>query len=292
MNMQTYQNKDMKYHLLRAAINLFGKGPSELEPAQLDKVRSQASKECELEQMVLDSAEARDVHIPESMLQDSLKQVENGYPDKESFVSDLDENGMSEAQFKEAISRELKVNTVLDRISSRHASISEMDCLLFYYMHKDKFSQPATRTARHILITINDDFPENTREAVLEKMTAIRQRVLNKPKRFTEQASKHSECPTAMNGGLLGKLPKGQLYPELDEVLFNLKDGGISDVVESELGLHILYCEQIHPAGPVSFKEAEPRIREKLTKRRMRMCQKSWLSELKEKATQGEDDDE
>ncbi len=164
--------------------------------------------------------------------------------------------------------------------------------MLFYYMHKDKFSQPETRTARHILITINDEFAENARDAVLEKMAAIRKRVTAKPKRFAEQAMKHSECPTAMNGGLLGKLPKGQLYPELDAVLFNMNDGGISDVVESELGLHILYCEQIHPAGPVSFKEAEPRIREKLTKRRMRMCQKSWLSELKEKANQGENDDE
>ncbi len=57
-------NTDIKYHVLRAAINLFGKGPAELEPAQLDKARSQAIKEVELEQLVLDSNEARDVHIP------------------------------------------------------------------------------------------------------------------------------------------------------------------------------------------------------------------------------------
>lgn len=291
--METYHmNTDIKYHVLRAAITLFGKGPSELEPAQLDKVRSQATKECELEQLVLDSDEARDVHIPESMLRDSVKQVENGYSDKEAYLSDLDENGMSESQFKEAISRELKVNTVLDRISSRHVKISEMDCMLFYYMHKDKFAQPETRTARHILITINEDYAENTRAAVVTKIESIRKRLLNKPKRFSEQATKHSECPTAMNGGLLGKILKGQLYPELDEVLFNMKEGAISDVVESELGFHILYNEQIHPAGPVSFKEAEARIREKLSKRRMRMCQKSWLSELKTKAIQGESDDE
>lgn len=292
--METMQQKnpEMKYHVLRAAINLFGKGPRQLEPAQLDKVRSQAIKEVELEQLVLDSNEARDVHIPESVLRDSVKQVESGYPDKESYLSDLDDNGMDEAQFKEAIARELKVNTVLDRISSRHAKITEMDCMLFYYMHKDKFSQPETRTARHILITVNDDFEENKRQAVIERMQSIRKRLLNKPKRFPEQATKHSECPTAMNGGLLGKIPKGQLYPELDAVLFNMKDGEISEVVESELGFHILYCEQIHPAGPVSFKEAEARIREKLTKRRMRMCQKSWLAELKEKAQQGDNDDE
>jgi len=285
-------NTDIKYHVLRAAINLFGKAPAELEPAQLDTVRSQAAKECELEQMVLDSSEARDVHIPESVLRDAVKQVVSSYPDKETYLTDLAGNDMSEALFQQSVGRELKVNTVLDRISSRHAKITEMDCMLFYYMHKDKFSQPETRTARHILITVNDDYTENNREAVLDKMAAIGKRVSAKPKRFAEQAMKHSECPMAMQGGLLGKIPKGQLYPNLDERLFSMQSGEVSEPIESELGFHILYCEQIHPAGPVAFKEAEPRIREKLTKRRMRMCQKSWLAELKEQTRQGDNDDD
>jgi len=287
--MQSYEkNTDIKYHVLRAAINRFGKAPRELEPEQLDQVRYQAMKECELEQLVLDSVEARDVHIPDSVLRDAVKQVEHKYPDKETYISDLADNGLSEGLFQQSIERELRVNTVLDRVSARAARVSELDCMLFYYMHKDKFNQPERRSARHILITLNDDYAENTRESVLERMAAIRKRVRTKSKRFAEQAMKHSECPTAMHGGLLGKIPRGQLYAALDEKLFGMKSGEISEVIESELGFHILYCEQIHPAGPVPFKEAEPRIREKLTKRRMRMCQKSWLSELKEKAEQGE----
>lgn len=287
--MNMYQNKtDIKYHVLRAAINLFGKAPRQLEPTQLDQVRSQAARECELEQRVLDSVEARDVHIPESVLRDAVQQVVNNYPDREGYLGDLEDNGLSEDRFQQAIERELRVNTVLERISSRAARVSEIDCMLFYYMHKDKFNQPETRTARHILITINEEFAENTRQTALGKMLAIRKRISEKPKRFAEQAMKHSECPTAMHGGLLGRIPRGQLYPELDEKLFAMKSGEVSEVIESELGFHILYCETVHPAGPVPFKEAEPRIREKLTTRRMRMCQKSWLSELKQKTSQGE----
>lgn len=287
--MQTYQmNTDIKYHVLRAAINRFGKAPRELEPEQLEQVRFQAVKECELEQVVLDSVEARDIHIPESVLRDAVKQVENNYPDRDTYVSDLQGNGLNELLFQQAIERELRVNTVLDRVSSRAAKISELDCMLFYFMHKDKFNQPETRTVRHILITLNDDYAENTRTAAFDKLAAIRKRVCEKPKRFSEQAMKHSECPTAMHGGLLGKIPRGQLYAELDEKLFCMKLGEISEVIESEIGFHILYCEDIRTAGPVPFKEAEPRIREKLIKRRMRMCQKSWLAELKEKANQGD----
>ena len=164
------KNPDLKYHVLRAAINRFGKAPRELEPEQLDQVRFQALKECELEQLVLDSVEARDVHIPTSVSRDAIKQVEQKYPDKETYISDLADNGLNEELFNQAIERELRVNTVLDRIASRAAKVSELDCMLFYYMHKDKFNQPETRTARHILITLNDDFAENRRMVALQRM--------------------------------------------------------------------------------------------------------------------------
>ena len=105
-------------------------------------------------------------------------------------------------------------------------------------------------------------------------------RTKRKPKRFAEQAMKHSECPTAMQGGLLGKVPKGQLYPELDAVLFTMKAGEISEIVESPIGFHILYCEAVDQAGPVSFAEAKLKIKTKLEERRRRRCQRMWLNKL------------
>jgi len=101
---------------------------------------------------------------------------------------------------------------------------------------------------------------------------------------------KHSECPTALEGGYLGKLPRGQLFPELEEVAFCLQPGEVSDIVQSPLGYHILYCQAAHAAGPVTFREAEPKIREHLMKRRTRMCQKVWLTELKQKIAKQEGD--
>ena len=148
---------------------------------------------------------------------------------------------------------------------------------------RELFEQPETRTVRHILVTINDDYQENDRETARKRMEDVLQRVRKKPKRFDEQALKHSECPTAMNGGLLGKIPKGQLYPELDEVLFSMKEGEVSDIVESTIGFHILYCEKVRLAGPVSFKEAEQRVIEKLQSRRKRMCQRNWVADQRDR---------
>lgn len=281
---------DMNYHMLRVSLNRFGKSPTELEPTQVNEIRSQALREFRIEQMILNSDEGRDVHVPESVVTETMERISARYTDREAFLQDLDDNGLDEARFKDAITMELHATAVLDKVGSRSVDVSEIDCMIYFYMHKEKFEQPETRDLRHILITINEDFAENKADAAYARLEAIRQRVKQKTKRFAEQALKHSECPTAMNGGLLGKLPRGQLFPALEEVAFKLKAGQVSEIVQSPLGYHILYCEAAHDAGPVSFREAEPKIREHLKKRRIRMCQKVWLEELKRKHSTQEGD--
>jgi nitrogen fixation protein NifM len=137
---------------------------------------------------------------------------------------------------------------------------------------------------RHILITINDALAGSERHVALEKITAIRQRLQKEPQRFAEQALKHSECPTAMNGGLLGNVPRGQLYPQLESAAFALAEGGLSEVLESELGYHLIWCEAIQPERQSAIEEARKNIRDHLEQQRRSMCQKSWINGLRQAA--------
>lgn len=271
---------DISYLLLRTSIAQYEKSPSQLSATELSALKRQVAKEYEIQTLILSSPEARDIHIPESLVENSVKDVQERYAEKEEFLNDIEANGMSESGFRAALARELKVEAVLDRVSSSAVSISDMDIMIYYHMHYEKFSLPETRTARHILITINSDFEENKKQNALQRIAKIQERLLKKTKRFSEQALKHSECPTAMNGGLLGRVRQGELYPELDSVLFSMKEGTVSDIVESELGYHILNCEKIHSSGLATLKEARAKIQKLLEDRARRMCQKAWLNQL------------
>jgi nitrogen fixation protein NifM len=176
--------------------------------------------------------------------------------------------------------RQCKVENVLESVASRAAAVSEIEIDLFYHMHPEKFRRPELRNARHILITINKDFPENSRENALQRISQISEKIKHKPHKFADLAMKNSECPTALQGGELGTFEKGQLFPEIEAALFKLKEGQFSDIIETEAGFHIVQCGKIHNAETVSLKKARPKIRKFMQERLRRTCQRAWLASL------------
>jgi peptidyl-prolyl cis-trans isomerase C len=268
------------YLELKAAQNLFGKMPTALEADEREHVRKMAAKQFGLEARVLAAPEARDAMVPPASLDAAMEEIRTRYSDEADFHADLQRNGLDEDSFRDALERELLVEAILEKVGTRAAQVSDIDVELYYQYHPDQFRRQETRRARHILITLNDDLPDNTRPVAQNRIEAVAARLAREPKRFEEQAMKHSECPTALQGGLLGEVPSGQLYPELDAALFRMQEGETSEILESPMGLHLLRCESITPAAVLTLKEARGPIRTLLEQRRKRVCQGAWIKQL------------
>lgn len=269
------------YHLLRSALAKFARTPAELTADQITAARIQADASFELESRALSSPETEGIVISEQRVDEALRGIVSRYANREEFVSDLANNDLNERLLRIALYRELMFDAVITRVVADSTEVSERDILLFYEAHRDRFSRPQTRVARHILVTVNSEFPDNTWEKAEQKISLIQKCLRANPERFAELARRYSECPSALEEGKLGCLPQGKLYPELDEVLFGLHEGGVSDTVETELGLHLIYCEKIHPARTVPLSEARVKICEIIQQRQRRHCQKIWLDDLK-----------
>jgi nitrogen fixation protein NifM len=269
------------YLVLKTANSLFGKSTAALSAEELEQAARLAARQLDLEAKVLSSPEACDVAVPEATIQAALAEVRGRYTDDEAFQNDLGGNGLSVAQYADALAREMKVDAILEKVASRSVKVSDVDADLYYQFHLDEFNRPEIRRARHILVTVNDSLPGNERETARIRIDEIAARLAKDPKRFEEQALKHSECPTAMQGGLLGDVARGKLYPELEEVLFALPPLTLSEVIETELGFHILRCDEVIPAGPVPLTQVRGKVREMLEARRRRICQNAWIKNLK-----------
>lgn len=277
---QIAENIIEPYTLLRAALTLFKKPPVELDETQLKQAQRQARNEFDIETRVLNSSEAACVIVSEQELAMAFAEVRERFADEEAFYNALSANRLSDDSLKAALARQCKVNAILERVAARAPKVSEVEIGIFYHSHPDKFHVPERRTARHILISINPDYPENTRENARRRIEELAEVLKRKPHKFASLALKNSECPTAFNGGELGTVVAGKLYPELEAALFALKENAISPVVETEIGFHLIQCEKILHAETLSLKKATPKIKQIMQDRYRRNCQRAWLASL------------
>ncbi len=277
-NAKRYISAEFNYHLLRNALNSFHKNLSELNSDEHQQIYQKAVTTFDLEQLVIHAPEAMDVVIPDAQIEHAFNEVASRYSDDKEFFHDLQLNGLDENSLRTALYRELLFDTVMQRVSIDIPEITDLDVHLFYEMHQQQFVLTEKRTTRHILITINPEFAENTEAMALQRITEIKQKLAGQVEQF---AKRYSECPTALEGGKLGEIQRGQLYPELDTVLFQMRVQQISDPIKTRIGYHLLFCEAIKHGKHLPLSEVTGRIREILQTRYRRHHQREWLNQLK-----------
>ncbi len=57
---------------------------------------------------------------------------------------------------------------------------------------------------------------------------------------FEELAKENSKCPSGQKGGDLGTFGKGMMVPDFEKAAFDLEVGGVSGVVKTRFGFHII----------------------------------------------------
>lgn len=124
----------------------------------------------------------------------------------------------------EQFKKDLVADRLVQKVIRERAVVTEGEVRAYYAGHEDEY----TRELRvsHILV--------NTLEDAAEVKEMLQQRT------FAWVARRHSIDKHTGMGGDLGFLSKGNMIPEFEEVVFDMEIGDVSDVIESELGYHIL----------------------------------------------------
>ena len=89
-------------------------------------------------------------------------------------------------------------------------------------------------------IVIKPEITDDQKDNIRKKLNNFRDRVYN-GEDFKMLATLYSDDPgSAIKGGELGFVNRGDLVPEFERAAFRLKEGEISKVVESQFGYHIV----------------------------------------------------
>jgi peptidyl-prolyl cis-trans isomerase D len=135
----------------------------------------------------------------------------------------------------------------------------------YYDDNIDLFTTPEQVRASHVLLTLDEDKPEEEMRQAAEKIAQQARAGAD----FAELARKHSQDPgSASEGGDLDYFGRDRMVPAFEEVAFSLEPGAVSDPVRTEFGYHVIKVTDKRPALTQPLDEVREQIAAQLREER------------------------
>lgn len=170
------------------------------------------------------------------------------------------ETNQREFQTPESVKAEYVVLS-LDDVTSQVPPVVEAEVRAYYEQNKSRFGQDEQRRASHILLTAGDGGTAKDKAGARKKAEELLARLRAAPGEFDKLARENSKDPgSAAQGGDLGWFGRGMMVKPFEDAAFALKDGQISDIVESDFGFHIIRLTGTRGAQAKPFEEVRAQI--------------------------------
>jgi len=208
--------------------------------------------------------------------------------------------GASYEDFKQNLRNQIVTQRVIGQEVGSHLAMNKDDVKKFYDQHKAEMERPEQVRLSEILIAPKtpakpaasaEAKPEPPSEAETEAALAAAQAKaqdvldqIHKGGKFADLAKKYSDGPSAKDGGDLSYFKRGTLSKELEDRVFALKAGEVTDVIRTKQGYVILQASEHQMAGIPPMKEVEPRIQDALYMQKLQPALRAFLTTLREEA--------
>jgi len=192
-----------------------------------------------LYQAALDSVEVGDAQV-EAEMDRRLRYFIGQFGSQEKFEEFY---GKSTIEFKDELREQVKEQMMVQSVQqtlTAEMKITPSEVTKFYNSIPED-SIPLINSQVEITQLVKlPPINQEEKNSVRSRLVDLRKRILE-GESFKTLAILYSQDPgSARNGGELGLVGRGELFPEFEAVAFGLKEGEISDIVETEAGFHII----------------------------------------------------
>lgn len=156
----------------------------------------------------------------------------------------------------------------------------EEECRRYYDARTERFRTPDLFEVSHVLIEPEDGEDEAWRNAGIQARAVISE-VGDDPRAFAEAARELSACPSAMQDGSLGQVRRGELVPQVQEVIEILTPGQTyRRPVRSEFGWHVIRLHRRIEGHILPFETVRDKIAEMLAARSWTVAATRYVTDL------------
>lgn len=144
-------------------------------------------------------------------------------------------------------------------------AIDEAQLKEYYEQNKARYVVPARINVSHILIKLPTGATEDVDRQAQAKAQRLAERARAEPSQFAELARKESQdAGTARTGGELGWIQRGVWPLSLEQAVFALSKGEVSDPIKGQDGYHVFIANDKQAEKGETFAEARPKVEDEV----------------------------
>jgi len=201
----------------------------------------------------------------------------------EELKDALQKDGIRFEEYQDQIRDQIVKAKMIHREIRTQIDIKEEDIEGYYLDHPEEFRTKPGVVLRHILLLLPKSQTPESIVATKEEAKKIRNEIIaGLP--FEEAAKRYSKEATAARGGWLGFFKKGSLSPEMEATVETLKEGEVSQPVQSQLGVHLIKLEEKTTNNIRPLDKVREPIREKLYEEAAERQFEEWRKKLRKSA--------
>ena len=207
---------------------------------------------------------------------------QNGLASIEDLEKAVEGSGLAWEDYKTQIRNNLLTQEVIRKEVGSKINIGNDEVKQYYAAHPAEFTRPEQVVLAEIFLSTEGKSPEEI-ESVHNKAQDLRDRVV-KGADFSEIAKRYSEGSTAKDGGELGTFEHGQLSPQLEEIVFKMDKGQMTEVTQTKTGFEVLKVSARYEAGLQPEDKVENEIMNRIYMTKMTPTMRDYLAELREES--------
>jgi len=254
-----------------------------IRPDMMPEARKMVLENLIDRELLYQQSRKKGISIKDAEVNEQLDRLKKQYPNEQAFKDSMAEDHLTEDTVKSRIKMNLAVQQFVEKEFEGKVQVTEAEAKAFYDGHPEYFTEPETIRASGILIKTDVKSDAAKKEEARKKMEDIQKRV-QKGEDFAILAKDFSQDASAAQGGDLGTIPRGRMPKALDDAAFSLKPGEVSNVLETELGFHLIKVHEKKPERVVPLKDVEEKIRQHLSNQKLKQMVDEHLNEVKKTA--------
>lgn len=224
------------------------------------------------DKLILAAAKEKEMEVKQAAVDKKIAEIKSRYPSEVVFQNIIEQQGMTVSDVRDRIIDQMKAKYMVDTEVRSKIFVNPQEVTDYYDQHKDEFVQKARVNLDSIFISYDKGL-EAARKEAAEVSAALKE-----GKDFAELAKAHSDLPS------VGVIEEGQLKPEIEQKVFNMKEDEITDPIEVENGIYIFRFIRSSARETRPLKEVKEAIYNTIFEKKFQDRFTAWIDKLRKKA--------